>query len=206
MIKSLTNQTIALAGLLQATRLVQIIAKSGTLDSEAAEPSIASVLRINAEDVESVYGGLDKLQSGLKLVENQLGAPEKIDPELARYAASLILLESKLRGRPDLQAQIRTGVEKASAQAAHFGTVHENVLANLADLYQATISQLRPRVMVMGEPAHLTNPGNANRIRSLLLSGIRSAVLWRQCGGSRWRFLFGRGAIQEKARQLLASA
>lgn len=205
MIKTLTNQTIALAGLTQAVHLVQRIAKTGSTETEDMEISIGSILKINADDVLDVYGGLDKLKTGLKLLEKQLGGPEIIDQELARYAASLIYLERKLQKNQQMLATIREGVKKATAQTAHFGVLHENVLANLADIYQETVSQLRPRVMVMGEPLHLTNAANANKIRALLLAGIRSAVLWRQCGGSRWRFLLYRRKMQEEARRLLKS-
>ena len=33
---------------------------------------------------------------------------------------------------------------------------------------------------------------NAAKIRALLLSGIRSARLWRQLGGHRWQLIFSR--------------
>ncbi|HUL11651.1 MAG TPA: high frequency lysogenization protein HflD [Methylococcaceae bacterium] len=205
MIKNLTNQAIALAGLTQSVHLVQSIAKSGSANDEDMETSIGSVFKINADDVPDVYGDVDKLKTGLGLLVKQLGGPDGIDPELARYAASLIFLERKLQGQPKMLETIRTGIEKATAQAAHFGILHENVLANLADIYQQTISRLMPRVMVQGEPAHLTNPDNANKIRALLLSGIRSAVLWRQCGGNRWKFLIYRRKLLEETRRLLKS-
>jgi len=205
MIKNLTNQAIALAGLTQSVHLVQSIAKSGSANDEDMETSIGSVFKINADDVPDVYGDVDSLKTGLGLLVKQLGGPDGIDPELARYAASLIFLERKLQGQPKMLETIRTGIEKATAQAAHFGILHENVLANLADIYQQTISRLMPRVMVQGEPAHLTNPDNANKIRALLLSGIRSAVLWRQCGGNRWKFLIYRRKLLEETRRLLKS-
>lgn len=34
-------------------------------------------------------------------------------------------------------------------------------------------------------------------IRALLLAAVRSAVLWRQLGGSYWDFLFSRRAMLE---------
>ncbi|MBS1213375.1 MAG: high frequency lysogenization protein HflD [Proteobacteria bacterium] len=203
MLKTLANQTIALAGLIQAVHLVQCIAKTGNADSEDMETTLSSILKINADDVVDVYGGLERLKTGFKRLDSQLGGSGGIDPELARYAASLVFLENKLKNHRDMMDRIRSGVEKATAQAAHFGVLHENVLANLADTYQETISQLHPRVMVMGEPVHLTNPANANKIRALLLTGLRSAVLWRQCGGSRWKLLFYRGKLQQEARRML---
>jgi high frequency lysogenization protein len=59
--------------------------------------------------------------------------------------------------------------------------------------------------MVAGEQRHLSDPENADRIRAVLLAGIRSAVLWRQCGGVRWKLLFHRGRLQQEARRLLKS-
>lgn len=203
MFKTLVNQTIALAGLTQAVYLVQRIARTGSADADDMESSLASILKLNPEDVLDVYGGLEKVRTGLKVLEKQLGAPDQVDTELGRYAAALVYLERKLQKHTGMQDRIRSGVEKATAQAAHFGLLHDNVLANLADLYQETISHLRPRVMVVGEPSHLNNPANANRIRALLLAGIRSAVLWRQCGGARWKFLWYRRRMQDEVRRLL---
>ncbi|WP_045223303.1 high frequency lysogenization protein HflD [Methyloterricola oryzae] len=205
MIKTLTNQTIALAGLTLAVHLVQRIAKTGSAESEEMETALSGILKINADSVIDIYGGLDRLKTGLKRLDSQLGGSGGMDPELARYAASLIFLENKLQKRRDMQDKIRNGVERAATQAVHFGILHENVIANLADVYQETISQLQPRVMVMGEPVHLGNPANAHKIRALLLAGIRSAVLWRQCGGARWKLLFYRGKLQQETRRLLRS-
>jgi high frequency lysogenization protein len=205
MLKSLTHQTIALAGLSQSVQLVRNIARRGTADADDLETCIASLLKINADSVAEVYGGLRNLQSGLILLEQQLGKPESIDAELARYAAALVYLESKYRGQAAMQKTVRTGLERATLQAAHFGVTHENVLAHLADLYQNTISQLRPRIVVVGEQQHLETPSNANKIRALLLSGIRSAWLWRQCGGSRFGFLLQRRKLHDEAQRLSQS-
>ena len=60
--------------------------------------------------------------------------------------------------------------------------------------------------MVNGSQVHLNNPENANRIRALLLAGIRAAILWRQSGGSRWKLLVQRNALLREARSLLAQA
>jgi high frequency lysogenization protein len=58
--------------------------------------------------------------------------------------------------------------------------------------------------MVSGENSYLESPDMANKVRALLLAGIRAAVLWRQCGGSRWQLLFKRRAIIKAAETLLA--
>lgn len=205
MIKNLTNQTIALAGLAQAVEAVSNLAKSGTTDTDDLETCIASLLKINADDVTEVYGGLDKLKRGFLLLDRQLGPHETVNTELARYAAALIYLEGKFQRQEAMQKSIRSGLERATVQAVHFGLTHENVLSNIADLYQTSISQINPRIMVMGEPRHLENPIVANKIRALLLAGIRSAWLWRQCGGSKLGFLWNRRKLREEAKRLLKS-
>ena len=205
MIKNLTNQTIALAGLTQAVEAVSNLAKSGTTDTDDLETCIASLLKINADDVTEVYGGLDKLKRGFLLLDRQLGPHETVNTELARYAAALIYLEGKFQRQEAMQKSIRSGLERATVQAVHFGLTHENVLSNIADLYQTSISQINPRIMVMGEPRHLENPIVANKIRALLLAGIRSAWLWRQCGGSKLGFLWNRRKLREEAKRLLKS-
>lgn len=205
MLKTLTHQTVALAGLSQSVLLVRNIARNGYADVDDLETSIASLFKINADSVEDVYGGVKNLKSGLLLLERQLGNPESVDTELARYAAALVYLEGKYRHQEAMQKAVRLGLERATVQAAHFNVVHENVLAGLADVYQNSISQLSPRVVVAGEQRHLENTANANAIRALLLAGIRSAWLWRQCGGSRFGFLFSRSKYCEEARRLAQS-
>jgi high frequency lysogenization protein len=57
--------------------------------------------------------------------------------------------------------------------------------------------------MVRGEPVYLQNPDNQNRIRALLLAGVRAAWLWRQVGGSRWKILFARKRLLAAADEYL---
>lgn len=203
-LKSLTNQTIALAGISQACLLVQQIANKGTADSAAIETCINSVLKIDSDGVIEIYGDLHQLKPGLKQLQRQLTDRTIADPEQARYAASLVFLEKQLSKRPDLLNIISIGVEKAQAQSEAYGVLHENVLANLGDLYHSTVSTLQPRIMVNGDPDLLSQPNTANKIRALLLSGIRATLLWRQCGGARWRFLFFRKQIQDEIKLLLS--
>jgi len=203
MIKTQTNQVIALAGLTQCVHAVQQIAKRGQTDEEAMRPCIASLLKVDADDVLDVYGGLPALAPGLRLLEKQMGNPDQVDPELARYSATLWFLERKLMKSRGKMTVITDGVRAIADRVPVADILHDEVLADLAALYQQTISELRPRVVVMGEERHLRNTENASRIRSLLLAGIRSVVLWRQCGGSRWKILLSRSSFQRTARWLL---
>ena len=203
-LNTITNQTIALAGIAQAAALVQQLATKGTADPAALEASIASILKIDSDSVIDVFGGgLAGIKLGLEQLNLQMTGYKIVNPEQARYSASLVFLENQLSGRKDLLTTIQIGITKAQAQSDHFGLLHENVLANLGEVYQSTISTLQPRIMVNGEQEYLSRPDIANKIRACLLAGIRSAILWKQCGGARWKFLFFRKKIQAELQILL---
>ena len=199
----LHERTLALAGLFQSAAAVRHTARHGARLDEAVRASIHSLFQIDAPDVESVFGGLNGLRSGLQVLVTQLTSPGERDMELTRYVVALLFLERKLARQPDMIRTLRNGLEAAAAQAAYFEETHPAVIARLADLYQQTISTLTPRIMVSGEPRILDNPDNANLIRALLLAGIRAAVLWRQAGGSRWKLFIERRKLLEEARVLL---
>lgn len=197
------DRTLALAGIFQAVSLVQRIAKRGLADSDAMSGSIQSLFKIDAASVSDVYGGDQGVTKGLREICRQLGGEVRRDNELAGYLLGLIQLERKLAGQADRLHKIQEGVRQAQARLAHFPILHSNILASLADLYLENISSLRPRIMVSGEPVYLQNPDNVNRIRSLLLAGIRSAMLWRQTGGRRRQLLFGGKRYHTEATGLL---
>lgn len=187
------EQTLALASIFQAARLVQQIARNGQASGAAIEASLESLFKIDSNSVIEVFGSPAAMTLGLKCLREQLsGDSSKQDMEITRYVISLLHLEKKLSKSSTMLDQITQGLEKTRNQMSYFDLTHENVLASLGGLYQDTISQLTPRILVQGEQNYLSQASNANKIRALLLSGIRAAVLWRQCGGSRLRLLFGR--------------
>ncbi|MEY4767885.1 MAG: hypothetical protein RL637_524 [Pseudomonadota bacterium] len=198
-----THQTIALAGISQATFLVQQLATQGEVNKIALESSIGSLLKIDAPSVIEVFGNLSALKLGLEQLKQQINGYQIANPEQARYAASLVFLEQQLTKNPKMLQQLRIGIEKAQAQVEYFELLHENVIANLADLYVHTISTLEPRILVNGDERYLSRNDIINKIRVCLLAGIRSALLWRQCGGAKWKFLWYRKRLQEEVNFLL---
>jgi high frequency lysogenization protein len=201
---SLTHQTIALAGLAQSVHLVQQIAKRGRADEQAMAPVIESVLMVDADNIEAVYGGLKGLKLGFRTLIQQLSEPRQVDPELARYASTLLFLERELLQQPAMIEAIGMAIQEAVQARDETGALLDSqVLAALARGYLATISTLKPKVIVSGEQRFLAEAHHADRIRALLLAGIRSALLWRQAGGSRWKILFIRGRIRSEAERLL---
>ena len=197
------NQAMALAGLMHCTWLVRQVGHEGRIPDHQLACALDPVFELDPDSVESVYGEPSCRHSALTVLKSQLGGVSaQRDMETTRYAATLMHLERKLARRSDLMQALRDGLEDAARQRAHFGTTHDTTIARLADIYSRTISTLRPRVMVQGESRFLEEPDNANRVRALLLAGMRSAVLWRQCGGSRLRLFLGRSRLMAAAAEL----
>lgn len=206
---TLRDKVIALSGIFQATRMVQQVARTGMCDQASFEASIKSLFTLDSATPEDVYDNAANIAFGARTLVTQLGPNKPVesadrtkDIEVTKYAIGVMVLERKLVKHKDLLDAITAGIEKADSQREHFGTTHENVVANLADLYTQTVSTLQPRIIVNGEQNHISNPSNANKIRALLLAAIRSAVLWRQCGGTRWQLLFNRKAILAEAQKI----
>jgi high frequency lysogenization protein len=198
------ERALAFAGILQALQLVQSTAYGKPYDVQAFQASLNSILLIDADTVEEVYGGVAGVRGGLRLLKTQLmSQQQKPDGELSRYLVVLLHLERKLSKRSDLLNKLTEGIERAQQQLAHFDISHGNIVASLAETYAQTVSTLQPRIMVKGEPTRLSEAGVAKQIRALLLAAMRSAVLWRQCGGTRLGLLLGRRKLVRAAEFLL---
>lgn len=212
---SFRDRVLALAGVFQAARLAQQLAREGRADGETFRASTHSLLHIDATSTEAVYGGVGGVQLGLRLLRDKLtGAAEAMDLEMAKYVVSLLQLEAALRRRPEVATAIRTGIETATAQMAFFETddddrgeeVHPRLTEKLAELYIQTVSTLTPRILVNGEQGYLATPLIAAKVRTALFAGVRAAVLWHQLGGNRWQLLFARRRLGTEATQILAAS
>lgn len=210
MAESLHDRTLALAGLFQAARLVQTLAREGRADERAFAASVNSLFTFDAANVADVYSGIGGVAVGLKLIEEKLNnRGESLDFELARYAVSMIQLEAQLRRMPSMQEAVRDGLKTVQEQMKFFGAeengsgVHPKLSEKIGELYQQTLSTLTPRIMVNGENDHLSNPLVAARVRAALFAGIRSAFLWQQKGGRRWHLLIFRRRIAQAAAELI---
>jgi high frequency lysogenization protein len=205
MSKTLTDRTLALAGMFQSVSLVAQTARHGMIEQAPFETVINSLFILDAATTADVYGDVSALRHGLQVITRQFSNKlNETEIEMMRYAIGLFTLEKKLSARKDLLNTIAEGLQQTERQREHFHNTHDNVIAALAEIYTNTISTLQPRILVAGEHSHLQNPDTANRVRALLLTGIRAAVLWRQSGGSRLQLLFKRKAIIAEAKRLLS--
>ncbi len=200
------ERVTALAGIYQAVACVVRIARTGSADTAAMEPCLYSLLQVDAADVPAVYGPPGAVANGARQIVAQLtGRPER-DLELTRYVVSVLKLERSLSARPDLLGQIGQGIADAAVKAEDLPLLHPDILGHFANLYSEHLSPLSPRIMIRGVSNHLQNPDNQVRIRALLLAAIRSAMLWRQLGGTRWQILFGYKRLLAQARVYLDQA
>ena len=199
---SIEETTLALAGIFQAAELVKQVARKGMVDTAPFETSVYSILQLDADSTEAVYGELSGLKLGLGLVRDQLGGKQR-DMEIMRYSWGAMFLERKLPRNRDMLNELAEGIGEISEYADDCGLSHPELLSKLARLYSNTISTFDYRIQVTGEPRFLENPANADRVRTLLLAGIRSAVLWRQTGGTRWQLLLSRRKIMDISQQYI---
>lgn len=199
------DRTIALSALLQSVTLVQQIAETGQVNQADFETLLRSLLATDAPNTETVYGSLAKLQTGIEQLNNQLSKnKDKKDVQILRYVIGLLHLERKLAKRPAMMDLIGREIDQLPQQIDYFGDINNpQVVARFADIYHRTISELTPRIQVLGDPTILQHADNVNRIRTLLLAGIRAAMLWHQKGGRRWHFVFQSNKILKNAADLL---
>lgn len=198
-----SDRTLALAAVYQAATLVDSMAQTGTADSEAVSSSLYSLFQQNPASAADVYGGIPGVKLGLMALRKQLTAPDREKLQIPKYALSLLVLAGKLGKDQDTLDIISEGIQQAQQKLSLYDHDHSNQIAAMADLYRQSISNISPRIMVKGQPLFLQNPDTQNRIRALLLAGIRSAVLWRQLGGSRLQLLFSRKRIVAETEELL---
>jgi len=199
----LAERTLALAGVAQAARMVDLAAKTGTWPSAFVEASVHSLFSFEPDAVDAVFGTRQGIQLGLE----QLAACLRVsqDPAAAdtlRYMLAILQLEKRFNQRDDLQAIVHSRLKHAAYKAENFTQNINSLSANISAIYQDTLSTLPFRIKVTGSAQHLNNPQVADVVRTLLLCGVRAAFLWRQLGGTRLKLMLSRGAVRDTAARL----
>ncbi|MDB1123594.1 high frequency lysogenization protein HflD [Vibrio algarum] len=203
MANTLYDRTIAFAGICQAVALVQQVAKDGYCDSDAFEASVKAIINTNPSSTLDVYGRESDLKIGLECMVKGIDSTPA-GSEITRYIISLMALERKLNEKNEVMGQLGDRIQMIERQVSHFDLFDEQMISNIASIYLDVISPIGPRIQVTGTPSVLQQTTNQHKVRALLLSGIRSTVLWRQVGGKRRHMVFGRKKMVEQAQILLA--
>ncbi|MDH5829839.1 high frequency lysogenization protein HflD [Luteimonas sp. M1R5S18] len=196
------DRVLALAGLVQALKQVRRIAETGQADAAVLGTCLDSVFRIDAASPEDVYGGAHNLRPGLLLLRDYL-ASQGDDPQLPKLALAVTQLERRFVSNDAVAERVHEGILALKPKADALGSIHPDVLAALGTLYADTVSHLRPKVMVQGNPHYLGQAGVVAEIRAILLASLRSAVLWRQLGGSIWDLFLRKRGMQQSIESWL---
>ena len=209
------DRLICLALLFQVAEMVHQIATTGVADFEEFRAAIYPLRVSSPQQSEDLLMNKPSTALGFQSLVDAFDKSKRTDKtlEILRYVMSLMLLERKIAAQSSLFGEIALASDKALAKEEFFGEFHPNVIAALAQVYSDHISQLQPPILVRGERQYLDQSLHANRIRALLLSGIRMALAWRQVGGHRWQLLFKRksyiqqaqGRLDRLSRQVIAA-
>lgn len=192
------ERTIALAGVVQACAEVQSLARRGEVNNAVFDTALQSVLVLDAVSTPAIYSGVGGVYPGLKIISNSIMSSAKAENvELLRYAMSILHLQTQMYRNKDAFNQFGQDVERLSA-------VNVDELPNAcAEVYQKHVSGLRPQIIVQGEEDFLQRDDIPEKIRALLLSAFRSAVLWQQKGGSKFKMMWERTRMRNAAQDLL---
>jgi len=200
----LHDQTLALASMFQSATLINQLAHGKPINQAAFDCSMDSLFTLEAKTTEEIFGHGDGMIQGLKtLIDYMDGQHKSPDRVIAYYVLSMLKLEQRLLKDSSMAEQVHHGLESIEKQTVDF-EMSQSARAHKVDgLYQKTISTLKPRIIVQGDQAQLSNSENTSKVRTLLFAGIRAAVLWRQKGGSRLRLLFSRKKYVQQAQKIL---
>ena len=200
------NQTMALAGLFQCAALIEQLATSGDINQAAFDCSFDSLFAFDVETTLDVFGDLAGISRGLNVLSKYLGGGSRQSGKhIAYYVLSMLKIAARLHADKEMANEIQTNLQKIELRSREFDLSKNTIIAKIDGVYQNSVSTINPRILVRGEQNYLSNNDNASKIRTLLLAGIRAAVLWNQLGGSKWKLLFFRKKYVQTAKQLLGS-
>ena len=198
------ERTMALAGVFQATELVRQAANHGTWSGYAASSCLGSLFKLEADTTEDIFGGISKMRLGTETMLAVLQGDNRYAETLA-YAVGLLQIEKKFRRADKIQQEVGRHLETISRIGPDLAQQEREDLQahDISVLYSNTISKLSPRIVVNGRPQYLKNERTVDWVRTLLLAGLRSAILWNQLGGGRFELMFGRKNLIREAESLL---
>lgn len=199
------EQVVALGAIFEAAQQVDKLARTGQYGEGPVRCLLQSIFERSPDDVMGVYGGSPhQIRHGIQALQAMLERDSaSLQRQALRYVMNLLALERQLAKRDDMLQVLGQRLDQVGNQVEHFGLLHDNVMAGLGGTYQDTLSTLKMRIQVQGDMRYLQQPSTANQIRALLLSGIRSARLWRQLDGHRWQLLVSRRKLLDATRSVL---
>ncbi len=194
------QRSCALAALTQSAVLVHRCA-----NAQACHPNFVGTLMngfmlTDADSADEIYGPVENLLLGINSAEAMLSNSDPALIQPLKYVVELTSLENTLQRRPDVVETLGHLIKVLSASYA--ALEEDQRYAQFAEIYTRTVGKLGRKIHVTGMQQQLEQPDVANKVRALLLCGIRFAWLWRQLGGRRWHLLVYRSRIRKTLKQL----
>ena len=199
------DRMIALSGVCQSAWLVTQLARKGTLDSDLLKISLQSIVETEPDSADAIFNGAANVRTGAEQLMLHLDPrrqPRNMD--VFRYSLGLLTLQKRLGKIPSTFDALGKRIDDAKRQLEHFDLLDDHMISNFASIYTDIISPIGQRIQVAGTPAYLQPKANQDKIRALLLAGVRSAVMWQQLGGNRLQFLLSRKKMLEATEQIIA--
>jgi len=194
-------QNIVLAAMAQCAALVENLAVRGTADNELVAVCVNPLLNFKPDTVGEIYPHVSQLSFGMRTLQDMLGSEKQIrTTEIIRYLLGMLAIRQKLMSDGHMQEKLQSQLgELAPVQRDRddFSDASDELFAEIAKIYQATISTYTFRIHVKGNMDYLKDDKIANKIRALLLAGVRASVLWYQIGGRRWHLVLYRKKINQ---------
>jgi len=203
--KNFYSIILSFSGICQSVALVCQLSETGSCSDSEFKISINSILEINPKTTLSVYGNSEKnLQLGIKTLLSLLNNANSYNTsgKILRYILSITLLEKKLKRNIVYQNMLYTRISELIKNNLKEYYSYDTLTDKLSQIYLDVISRLGSRIQVFGSQTILKNILVQNKIRCVLFSGIRSAVLWKQVGGNFFQFIFFRNQIYNQANDL----
>jgi len=196
------QRALALAGLVQTLHLVSSVAHTGIVARDVMEASLASIFIQNPDSISDIYQGSRGIRSGLSQTRDMLQQFNlKTHGEILRYLLAVTNLERQLARDASMLDNLGAGIAQLDEQRLQRNAdphcVDDETIEQLAVLYEATLSDIKPRIKIAGNRQQLNIPANIHRVRALMLAAVRAAVLWHQVGGQRWQLLLHRGDLRQ---------
>ncbi|MDD9341516.1 MAG: high frequency lysogenization protein HflD [Providencia heimbachae] len=206
MAKNYYDITLALAGICQASGIVQKLAHEGICSEQDLATMVNSVTNMNPSSTLDVFGNDPaNLKTGLSAMLGMLtGGNSGLSAEMTRYMLSIMALERRLNKDQNAMVQLGQRIAQFERQASYFEPMSDGVFNALAGIYVDVVSPAGPRIQVTGSPDILKNTLVQAKVRATLLAGIRCAVLWQQVGGSRIQLMFSRSRLSNQAKDILS--
>ncbi len=199
------DRTIALTACIQHAWWAHRLAQHGEFRIDRLNYAVTNILCTDPDELMDVYGSVNDLKSGIQIARILLSKNASQDINRAEvalitgYVGQLIKISSRLLSS---QAAIHELAEHLKKISAEIINTEDPPVSKIAQAYMETISPIAPRIMIQGNGIYLQNDEFAAGIRTHLLAAVRSAVLWRQCGGKLWHFIFQRNTYLMEINKL----